>query len=855
MFVNSINEIEASATAALPRSRHAQEITCFHCGTHCRDSLFTKQEKTFCCGGCLTVFELLTENGLENFYALSDSVGVRIKPANQTDTFGYLDEPVVRQLLVDFTDERITRVTFRIPSIHCIACVWLLENLFRLQPGIGESQVNFLRKEIALTFENSKVKLSRVVELLTSLGYEPDLKLANLDARKKSPASRRLWLQIGIAGFAFGNIMLFSISSYLGLDSFSGPAFKKLFGYLSLLLATPVFFYSASDYWRSAWTSLRGKMLNIDVPIAAGIVALFAQSVYEVLSGRGEGYFDSLCGLLFFLLCGKLFQQKTYDQLAFDRDYKSFFPLSVTRRNPFDETEERVALAQLSVGDLLLIRNGELIPADARLVGGDAVIDYSFVTGESEPATKTPGDYLYAGGRQVGGTIELEIVKALSQSYLTSLWNQEAFRKGKGDSLKTLTNNYSQRFTKIIIAVAIGAAIFWWFKNPAISLKAFTSVLIVACPCALALAAPFTLGTAQRVLARRNIFLKSANVIEDLARVDSVVFDKTGTLTAVGAQSIRFDGEPLSEAEQIWIHSIAKQSTHPLSVRLAESLAQNSITPVRSFVEGAGRGIEGIVEENEVLLGSAAWLELRGVPIQTTPSYPQELHGSLVHVAIDKRYRGAFAVASAVRTNVEPLVRTLSARYELALLSGDNEKQRDTFAAMFGNRTQFNQSPLHKLEFIHARQRCGKTVMMVGDGLNDSGALQQSDVGVAVVENIGAFSPASDIIMDATLVPQLHEILRFSKRAVTIVRLSFLISTIYNLVGISIAARGLLSPVVCAILMPLSSATVVAFACGATTWIGKRTFSKSENQRRGIHNDRSASSRSTAPSTNLEVAA
>ncbi len=855
MFVDSFHEAEVAELAASPQPRPEQDTTCFHCGTQCRDSLYTKEEKAFCCNGCLTVFELLSENGLENFYALSDSAGVRIKPANQTDTFGYLDEPVVRQLLVDFTDERTTRVTFRVPSIHCIACVWLLENLFRLQPGIGQSQVNFLRKEIALTFENSKVKLSRVVELLTSLGYEPDLKLSNLDSQKKNPVSRRLWLQIGFAGFAFGNIMLFSISSYLGLDSFTGPAFKKLFGYLSLLLALPVFFYSASDYWRSAWTSLRGKMLNIDVPIAAGIVALFAQSVYEVLSGHGEGYFDSLCGLLFFLLCGKLFQQKTYDQLAFDRDYKSFFPLSITRRNSSDESEERVALAQLAVGDRLLIRNGELIPADSRLVAGDAVIDYSFVTGESEPASKSRGDYLYAGGRQVGGTIELETVKALSQSYLTSLWNQEAFRKGKGDSLNTLTNNYSQRFTKIIIAVAVGAALFWWVKNPAISLKAFTSVLIVACPCALALAAPFTLGTAQRVLARRNIFLKSSNVIEDLARVDSVVFDKTGTLTAVGAQSIRFDGEPLSATEETSIGSIARQSTHPLSMRVAEFLAEGSVASVRSFAEGAGRGIEGIVAGHEILLGSAAWLGLRGVQVSVAGDYSQEQQGSLVHVAIDQRYRGTFVVASALRTNVEPLVRALSADYELTLLSGDNEKQRDTFAAMFGERTQFNQSPLNKLEFIHARQRSGKTVMMVGDGLNDSGALQQSNVGMAVVEKIGAFSPASDIIMDASLVPQLHEILRFSKRAVTVVRLSFLISTIYNLVGISIAARGLLSPVVCAILMPLSSATVVAFACGVTTWMGQRTFSRLVNRPGNDHGRQSSASSLSALTPKLQEAA
>ena len=388
-----------------------------------------------------------------------------------------------------------------LPAIHCVACVWLLENLHRLNPGVGGSQVTFPRKEVAISFNPAQVKLSEVAALLASLGYEPELKLSDLQEKRGTASGRRLWLQLGVAGFAFGNIMLFNLSSYLGLDSFSGPTFSRLTGWLSFALALPVFFYSASDYWRSAWRSLRQRMLTIDVPIAAGIVALFGQSIYEVASGRGEGYFDSLAGLLFFLLCGKLFQQKTYDRLAFDRDYQSFFPLAVTRTR--GRIEERVALSQLAIGDRLVIRNSELIPADARLVEGPAVIDYSFVTGESEPVEKMMGDHLYAGGRQIGGCIEVELVKAVSQSYLTSLWNQDAFRKAKGRTIDTITNRYSPRFTWIILAIAIGAAVFWAFVEPARAVKSFTSVLIVACPCALALAAPFTLGTAQRMLGRK----------------------------------------------------------------------------------------------------------------------------------------------------------------------------------------------------------------------------------------------------------------------------------------------------------------------------------------------------------------
>lgn len=853
--ITAIHDI-AKGNRALPLACPAAvPARCFHCGTLCRTARFEQADKSFCCHGCLTVFELLTDSGLTDFYKISAAAGVRVNTTAKADRFKFLDEPAVRERLVDFSDAQITRVTFHIPAVHCIACVWLLENLFRLKPGLGASQVNFLRKEVALAFDPVKVKLSEVVALLTSLGYEPELKLSALDARPRAGVARRLWMQLGLAGFAFGNIMLFSISAYLGLDAFAGPGFQKMVGAISLLLALPVVTYCALDYWRAAWTSLRQRLLNIDVPIAAGIAAIFAQSVYEVVSGRGAGYFDSLTGLIFFLLGGRLFQQKTYDRLAFDRDYKSFFPLAVTRRSRRREEaqascgasqslltsaatqsgEEQVSLAQLAVGDRLIIRNGELIPADARLVSGPALIDYSFVTGESEPVEKKPEDYLYAGGRQMGGVLEVETVKGVSQSYLTSLWNQDAFRKGKTGTLNSLTNKYSQRFTKLVIVIAVGTAAFWAVVNPAISLKAFASVLIVACPCALALAAPFALGTAQRVLARRNVFLKNPYVLETLARVDAVVFDKTGTLTAAGAGAVCFHGASLSETESTWLYSMTRHSTHPLAVRVGESIAGGRFPePVRSFLETPGCGMEGSAAGHEIWMGSAAWLESQGVcsrrseeadagRAENPPPHVGGYGGSAVHVAIDGKYRGRFALTSALRSETDQLIAGLAGNCAVALLSGDNENERERFAALFGPgaRLLFNQSPLDKLNFIKRRQASGRTVMMVGDGLNDAGALKQSDVGVAVVENMSAFSPASDVILTAGMVVRVAEVLRYARQSVRVVRLSFLISAVYNAVGVAIAASGKLSPVVCAILMPLSSVTVVAFACGAAAWLGR----------------------------------
>jgi Cu+-exporting ATPase len=767
---------------------------------------------------------LLTENGLGDFYRLSATAGVRINGQGRKDRFAYLDEPLIRDRLVNFSNERLTRVTFRIPSIHCIACVWLLENLFRLEPRIGESRVNFSRKEMDVAFQTQEIKLSEVVALLAKLGYEPELNLSDLEEAsttdEPSAARRRLWLQVGVAGFAFGNIMLFSVASYLGLDSFSGPAFKRLVGYLSIALALPVVTFSALDYWRTAWTSLRQKLLAIEVPIALGIVAIFAQSTYEVLSGQGEGYFDSLTGLIFFLLCGRLFQQKTFDRLAFDRDYTCFFPLSCTRVNA--SGEETAALAQVKVGDVLLIRHGELIPADGTLISGDAVIDYSFVTGESQPVEKQPGNHVYAGGRQIAGEMRIRIVKPVSQSYLTSLWNQESFRKVRSETLHTLINVFSYRFTRIVIAIALGSALFWAYVDPGRSLKAFTSVLIVACPCALALAAPFTLGTAQRVLGRRKIYLKSPQVIETLAKVNTVVFDKTGTLTAVQAATVVFEGTQLSSTEASWISSLARESTHPYAVRISEWLQDAARRqPVRSFIERLGCGMRGTVSGHEIVMGSAAWLASCNVTTDSTST-----GGSVVHVACDGAYRGIFVLTNALRPATDRLITELGAHYDLALLSGDSEHDRTRFRGLFGMSAnlRFRQSPADKLAFVRDAQSDGKTVLMVGDGLNDAGAFSQSDVGVAVVEKIGAFSPASDVIMSGAMVPQLGALLRFSLQSVQTVRLSFMISSLYNIIGISIAASGNLAPIVCAIVMPISSISVVAFACAMTNWLGRKAF-------------------------------
>ena len=845
------DEKTADASGRIASARADGKLPhCDHCGERCASSAFVDEGRHFCCLGCQTVFALLTESGLSQFYELASTPGARVGLTTAQRQWAFLDDPAVQEKLLDFADEKRAKVTLHLPAIHCVACVWLLENLFQLRAGIGESRVNFARREVSITFDRAQVKLSEIAALLASLGYEPALTFGELDRGESRKAPRwrqRQWLQVGVAGFGFGNVMLLALPGYLGLDSLSGPWFKLLAGWLGLALALPVLVYSAADYWRAAWVSLRQRRLTLDVPIALGLVAIYGQSVFEVATGRGEGYCDSLTGLIFFLLCGRLFQRKTFDRLAFDRDYKGFFPLAVLRKT--STGEESISISQLAVGDPLLIRHGELVPADARLISGDARVDYSFVTGESEPVTRSVGEHLFAGGRQMGGAIEVETLKPVSESYLTSLWNNEAFRKHRDDDLDSQTNRYSRRFTLMVVGVAVAAAGFWMFVDASVALKAFASVLIVACPCALALAAPLTLGTAQRWLARRKVFLRNAQVIERMSTVDTLVLDKTGTLTSPGAGTVTWCGAALSEAEVGWLSSMTRHSAHPLAARIGKALGRTEAAePAESFVETSGQGMEGRAGGREIWMGSAAWLEFRGARLwsQTEPqqstsaesaaagaSHTAALRGSAVHVAIDGHYRGGFVLEGALRPEVDALIQRLRGTYQLVLLSGDNARDAERFRALLGKtaRVEFNQSPHDKLNVIRELQAAGRKVMMVGDGLNDAGALQQAEVGVAVVEKVGTFSPASDVILDAAQLPRLAEVLAFSRRAARVVRAGFVVSGLYNIVGVSIAAAGLLSPLVCAVLMPLSSVTVVLFAIGTTRWMARRTFAIGSSRR------------------------
>ncbi|MEO6126754.1 MAG: heavy metal translocating P-type ATPase metal-binding domain-containing protein, partial [Ferruginibacter sp.] len=579
-------------------------MACYHCGDICDNLSVKEEDHYFCCMGCKQVYLLLNENNLCSYYDLDSNPGLKAKGRFLSERFAYLDDETTFQKLVQYSSPGQVNITFSVPQMHCSSCVYLLENLHRIDAGVKQSQVNFQKKEVFIIYNPTETTLRKVVELLAFIGYEPYISLKDAAVKTPSSFSRRQIYKIGVAGFCFSNIMMLSFPEYFSAGNIDETILKKAFTWIIFGLSLPALFFSAADIFISAWKGLRQRFLNIDVPIALAIVVTFSRSYYEIISGHGAGYLDSGTGIIFFMLVGRWFQNKTYDSFSFDRDYRSYFPLGVTVIEA--GIEKNIPVTKLEKSNRIVIRNEEMIPADAVLIKGSANIDYSFVSGENTPVEKHTGELIYAGGKQSGAAIELEIIKDVSQSYITQLWNNDIFSNKKNED-KSFIHPWSRYFTLALFAIAICTFFFWLFVNPAKILPAVTAVLIVACPCSLLLSATFTYGNMLRIFGRNKLYLKNAGVIEALAKTDAVVFDKTGTLTQSNNAQVNYQGVPLSENEQQVIKTVARQSSHPLSRMIAASFNGLSRTKLstESFKEYAGQGLRARVDNTYVKMGSA----------------------------------------------------------------------------------------------------------------------------------------------------------------------------------------------------------------------------------------------------------
>ena len=778
--------------------------TCFHCSDDIIGRGIRYEDKAFCCNGCKTVYQLLSQNDLGSFYTLEQNAGTKPTKSNQ-HKYAFLEVQEIRQKFIDFEDEKTVHVTLHLPKIHCSSCIYLLENIAKIEQAVQSCQVNFSKRKATIVYNKNQTSLAELSLLLDKIGYAP-----NYSSQKEIDSKRNYTYlyKLGIAGFAFGSIMLWSFPEYLGIES-DNPEFRKFTSYLSFIVSLPVLFYSANEYLISAFKSLRFGSINLDVPISLGIIALYAQSCYNIFSGLGPGYMDSFAGFIFFLLIGKWFQSKTYESLSFERDYTSYFPVAITRIH--NNKEEIVEIDELKIGDHILVRNEEVIPCDVELFSESTKIDYSFVTGESDFIEKKRGEFIYAGGKLVGKITEFVVQKESSRSHLTQLWNdvktEKNFRKKQTDKLSIL-------FLIGVICIALFTGIYWGLNGSERLTEVVVSVLIVACPCALALSKPFTYGNTMRLLGRKGLYLKNSSVIESINDITTIVFDKTGTLTTGNWDNIEFKEGELSSQEMKSILLLANSSTHPMSNGIARMLKRTlDSTDIEEelvdFHEVSGQGVSAVIGGHRFSLGSAIFIGYEQMKKESeTCSF----------VSIDGSFMGKFVFHSELREGIDQLILKLQKKYQIHVLSGD----RNTDLSMLQNiipiekNINFRQTPRDKNNYILALQQNNEKVLMIGDGLNDSGALSTADVGIAVSEDVFRFTPSSDAIIKASKLNILNKFLHASNSAKATLKICYLFSILYNFIGLSFAVTGNLTPLIAAILMPISSMSIVFLSTSIT---------------------------------------
>lgn len=775
-------------------------MECYHCGGPCEEQI-KHDDKLFCCSGCLSVYQILEESDLCGFYDLDEKSNLQANIQDQ-EKFRFLKEDKIADSLLLYKDDTFAQIEFFIPSIHCSSCIWLLENLQRLNTGVVWSRVNFAKKQVHIQFKHQDISLYQLVCLLNQIAYTPSITLDSKAKKNKSGQKKALY-KLAVAGFFWGNIMFLALPEYFTDDWSTHQDLRVFFQYLTGIFALPVMLYSGQEYFTSAYKGLRSKFINIDVPIALGLLVLFFRSWYEIISATGTGYFDSLTALVFFLLLGKMFQDRTYHFLSFDRDYTSYFPIAVTRINT-DGNEQSIPLNDVEVDDHLLIRNEELIPTDSLLVKGNGYIDNSFVTGESRPLQVAIGDKIFAGGRQKGESIEVKVTKKVDQSYLTKLWSHDIFQKSSTKNIQSFTDQISRYFTAVVLLIALVSFIYWQMTDPTKSWQVVAAILIVACPCALALAAPFTHGNMLSWFSKNKMFVKDALSIERMSDISDVVFDKTGTLTISNALDIECSEKDIDKETQSVLKTITRQSNHPVGRMIYNYLPQVDLVKPESFEEIADKGAKIVYNGKQYKLGIPEFHQI---------DQHREQNKTELLWSVDGEVKGSFIIRNQYRAHMKEMVDSLSDTYRIHVLSGDNEGEKIRLQSILGKEAKlnFNQTPHDKLIYIQSLQEQGKKIAFFGDGLNDAGALQQSQFGVSLSENINSFSPACDSILDAQKFPKIAQFMDLARMAKRIIYASFVFSFVYNIVGLAFAVTGHLSPIVSAILMPLSSISIVIF--------------------------------------------
>ncbi len=798
------------------------ETLCDHCGLTVPVGLYEDgAEHQFCCHGCRAAYEIINTCDLARYYELRDASAGGAKASKGTGSkYAEFDDPTFQSLYVRGQPGGLQSIELFLEGVHCAACVWLVERLPKVTPGVVEARLEMRRSMVRVTWDPSRVKLSRIASALDRLGYPPHVARERNQREARRREDRAALIRIGIAGACAGNVMLLALALYAGLFDRIEPEYLRLFRWTSMLISAVSVLWPGRVFIRGAVASLRARSVQLDVPIALGLVAGLVWSVVSTIRGTGEVYFDSLSVLVFALLVGRFVQQR--QQRWASDSLEMLYALTPSSARLWEEGATReVPIEAVGTGQTVVVRAGESFPVDGEIVRGESSVDQSLLTGESAPVRVVVGSAVAAGAVNVGGEVLVRVGATGEQTRVGKLMQMVEDASRRRAPIVKLADRIAGRFVVGMIVLAGATVAAWWSTDPGRAIEHAAALLIVTCPCALGLATPLAVSVAIGRAARRGMLLKGGEAMQSLDKPGLMLLDKTGTITEGRMRLRGWHGE---EGIKALVGAIEQASSHPIARAIVQGVGP-VMGAETSGVAFASSGGSGMVNGRELIIGSADHVRSRATNelpwVREVEQGATEAGCTPVMVAVDGVISAVAVVGDAIRPEAKAAVaRLVSMGWKVGVLSGDHPRVVASVGATLGidpELTWGGSDPEGKLGVVRQMLEHGR-VVMVGDGVNDAAALAAATVGVAVHGGAEASMAAADVYLGSPGLLPILDLLGASRRTMRVIRRNLGFSLFYNVLAATLAMTGVLNPLIAAILMPVSSLTVLASSVRVRTF-------------------------------------
>lgn len=807
--------------------------SCFHCSLPIppNDRVTAEiegEEQAFCCTGCKAVCQAIYDAGLEGFYQRTPEGTCLAPPPEIPKEVGLYDlDEVQEEFVGDLGEER--EIHLLIEGIHCAACVWLIEHTLNAMTGIVSAQVNLSGKRLHVKWHNGRIQLSSIIQRLGQIGYaavpyDPEMAEGALKLQ-----NRHLLYRMAFAAFGMMNLLWISIALYAGANE---GEFRAMFQWIGFALATPVLLYSGYPFYKGAWSGLKNFHLGMDLPIAIGASITYLYSVYITVTGSlaGEVYYDTVVNFLFVILVGRYLEAMSKRQAV--AATQRLFDLQPRVATLMQEDREKVVpIRAVSLGDIVLVKPGERIPVDGTVVEGSGGVDESMLTGESQAVMKGVGDTVAAGTINNHGALQIEVRGSLKNTALGRIISLVEEAQASKAPIQCLADQIVPWFVAVTLALATLTFLYWVNSSVEVALLAATSVLIITCPCAFGLATPMSIAVASGLGAKYGILVKNGEVLETLSSINHVIFDKTGTLTEGGISVVGIHTETAnwSEGTESYPSEIAELMSrlgamerfaeHPSAQAIIEWLAQQDLDhhgfKAENFQYRPGQGVTALVAGEQLLAGNASLMAAHEI---STSAHFDRLSAELdargvgsLRIAADGRQVALIAIEDRIRSDAYDLIAALKQEgLKLTLLTGDRRQAAEAIAQRLGGLEVIAQVlPEEKDRVVRSLQEQGERVAMVGDGVNDAPALVRADVGIAMGSGTDVSIASADIVLMSSELEKVRLAIGLSRRTLRTIRQNIGISITYNLIMVPLAMAAIVTPLVAAVSMPLSSLAVI----------------------------------------------